>query len=107
MYINDYKIHRCHNIHNQVQSFHDFVDGVIGPLSSSNHHRALSQRTSGDPVFKLVNDKSNALVHEVVQIGRVTGHLCHHTNLKKPRKNESFVQPHHHNKNSLALTDNR
>ena len=41
--------------------------------------------TQGDPILELVNDKCNALVHQVVEIGTHTCHFRHHANLK-PRK---------------------
>ena len=40
-------------------------------------------------MLEAVNDKSNALVHHLVQIGRDTRHLRHHANLKnRKRKKE-------------------
>ena len=83
MNINYNKIHGCHHFHHQVQTLHDFIDCVVGPLSSADHHRALSYRAVRDPIFKLVDHEGNTLIHQVIQIGRVTGHLCHHSNLKK------------------------
>ena len=80
------KIHGGHDIHDQVQSFHDSVYRVVGRLPIADHHRSLAHRTSGNPIFKLIDHKGNALIHQSVQIGRVTGHLCHHTNLKKKKK---------------------
>ena len=90
MNINDYKIHRRHDFHYQVQTLHHFIHRVVGLLPSANHDRALSHRTVGDPIFELVNDKRNALIHQVVEIGRVTGHLRHHTNLKPKKKRHSI-----------------
>ena len=63
MYVNNNKIHGIHGIHDQVQAFHDFVDRVIGGLPPANHDGALTNGTMGDPMFELVNDKRNALVH--------------------------------------------
>ena len=86
MYVNHNKIHGCHDIHNQVQSLHTFVQGIIGSLSPANHDGALTQGTFGDLTLEAVNDERNALVHHLVQIGRDTRHLRHHANLKT-RKN--------------------
>ena len=89
MYVNHNKIHGCHDIHNQIQSLHDFVQGIIGSLSPANHHRTLTQGTLGDLTLEAVNDERNALVHHLVQIGRDTRHLRHHANLKnRKRKKE-------------------
>ena len=95
MYIYYNKLHGCHDIHDQVHSFHHFVNRVIRLLPIANHHRALSHRTLGDLVFKLVNHKGNALVHELVQIGMDARHFRHHANLKpKKRYIIFFFQPH-------------
>ena len=71
MYIHWNKIHGFHDIHNQFQSLHDFVYGVIGGLSSPNHHRAMSNRVMGESALKLADHNSDTLIHEVVQVGDV------------------------------------
>ena len=86
MYIDHNKIHGCHDIHNQIQSLHHFVQGIIGSLSPANHHGALTQGTFGYLTLEAVNDKGNPLVHDFVQIGRDTRHLRHHANLKPEKK---------------------
>ena len=88
MYIDHNKIHVCHDIHNQIQSLRDFVQGIVSGLPPANHHGALTQGTFGDLTLEAVNDKGNALVHHLVQIGRDTRHLRHHANLK-PEKSFS------------------
>ena len=88
MYIDYNKIHGFHDIHDQVQAFHDFVNSIIGGLPPSNHDRAFSNGTLGDPMFELVNDKRNAFVHQVVEIGGLKRHFHHHANLS-PRKKDS------------------
>ena len=85
MYIDHNKIHGSHGIHDQIQSFHDFVQGIIGTPPPANHDGALTQGTLGDLMFEPVNDESNPLIHHLVQIGRDTRHLRHHANLK-PKK---------------------
>ena len=86
MYVNDNKIHGSHGIHDQIQSFHDFVQGIVGTFPPANHDGALTQGTLGDLMFEAVNDKSNPLIHHFVQIGRDTCHLRHHANLKTRKK---------------------
>ena len=86
MYVKDNKIHGSHGIHNQVQAFHDFVQGIIGALPPANHDGALTNGTLGDLMLEAVNDESNPLIHHLVQIGRDTCHLHHHANLKPEQK---------------------
>ena len=86
MYVNNNKIHGSHGIHNQVESLHDFVQGIIGALSPANHDGALTQGTIGNLMYEAVNDERNALVHHLVQIGRDTRHFRHHANLKNRKK---------------------
>ena len=86
MYINDNKIHGSHGFSDQVQAFHHFVYGVVRTLSPANHDGALPNGTLGNLMNEPVDDKSNPLIHHFVQIGRDTGHLCHHANLKKQKK---------------------
>ena len=94
MYVNDNKIHGSHGFGDQIQSPHDFVQGIIGALSPANHDGALTNGTLGELMYEPVNDKGNALVHHLVQIGRDTRHLRHHTNLKKQKKSLSQCQGH-------------
>ena len=89
MYVNDNKIHGCHGICNQVESLHDFVQGIVAALSPANHDGKLTQGTLGDLMFEAVNDERNALIHHPVQIGRDPRHLRHHANLKPDKKNFS------------------
>ena len=86
MYIDHNRIHGSHGVHDQVQSLHDFVQGIVDALSPTNHDGALTQGTIGNLVYKAVNDKGNALIHDFVQIRRDPCHLRHHTNLKKQKK---------------------
>ena len=86
MNVNDNKIHGSHGIHNQIQSLHDFVQGIIGSLSPTNHDGELAQGTLGDLMLEAVNDERNPLVHHPVQVGRDTRHLRHHANLKNQKK---------------------
>ena len=109
MYVNDNKIHGWHDIHDQVQAFHDFVNSIIGGLPPANHDGALSNGTLGDLMLEPVNDKRNTLVHQVVEIGRDTRHFHHHANLS-PRKKDSqpFFQPiTTKKKTTFSLTDIR
>ena len=96
MYINHNKIHGSHGFDDQVQAFHDFIQGIIGALPPANHHGALTQGTLGDLMYEAVNDKRNPLIHDFVQIGRDTGHLRHHANLRK--KKTFFQHPGHETK---------
>ena len=86
MYIHDNKMHGSHGIHNQIESLHHFVQGIIGALSPANHDRAFTHGTLGELMFEPVNDERNPLIHHLVQIGRDTGHLRHHANLKTRKK---------------------
>ena len=94
MHINDNEIHGSHGFSNQVQSLHDFVQGIVRPFSPANHHGALPNGTLGDLMDKPIDDKGNPLVHDFVQIGRDTRHLRHHANLKKIEKNVSQYPGH-------------
>ena len=86
MYIHDNKMHGSHGIHDQVESLHHFVQGIVAALSPANHDGAFTHGTIGELMFESVNDKGNALVHDFVQIGRDPRHLRHHANLKKQKK---------------------
>ena len=86
MYIDHNKIHGSHGIRDQIQSLHDFVQGIVRTLSPANHDREPTQGTLGDLMLEPVNDKGNALVHHFVQIGRDTGHFRHHANLQNQKK---------------------
>ena len=92
MYINDNKIHGSHGFSDQVQAFHHFIQGIVRTLSPANHDGALPNGTLGNLMDKPVNDKSNPLVHDFVQIGRDTRHLRHHANLKKQKKTCLSIQ---------------
>ena len=85
-HVNDNKIHGSHGVHNQIQSLHHFVQGIIGALSPANHDGELTQGTLGDLMLEAVNDERNALVHHLVQIGRDTCHFRHHANLQNRKK---------------------
>ena len=76
------------------------VNGIVRGLPPSNHDGTFSNGTLGDPMFELVNDKRNALVHQVVEIGGLTRHFHHHANLK-PRKKDSNFFSTHNNQNTL------
>ena len=83
MYINNNKIHRGHNIVNQIQSLHHFVQCIVGGLSPANHHRVLTHGTILQLFLESVNDKRDPLIHEIVQVGWDTRHFHHHANLKR------------------------
>ena len=83
MYVNHNKIHSRHDIMNQIESLHDFVQRIVGTLSSANHDGVLTHGTVLQLLLKPVNDKRDPLVHDTVQIGWDTCHLHHHANLKK------------------------
>ena len=101
MYVNDNKIHGSHGIHDQIQSLHHFVQGIVGGLSPANHHGALTNGTLGDlTLVEAVNDKGNAFVHHLVQIGRDTRHFHHHANLKTEKK--FFQRQGHEKKKNVA-----
>ena len=109
MYINDNKMHGSHGFSNQVQAFHHFIQSIVGTLPPANHDGTLPNGTLGDLMHKAVDNKSNPLVHHFVQIGRDTGHLRHHANLKKQKKNVSQYPGYKKKEKneSLSLTDNR
>ena len=90
MYIDDNKIHGSHGFDDQIESLHYFVQGIVGTLPPANHDGALTQGTLGDLMDKPVDDKGNALIHDFVQIGRDTGHLRHHANLKKKKPEQNI-----------------
>ena len=102
MNIDDHKIHSCCDIHNQVQSPHHFVYCIIGGFPPANHDGALSSGTF-DLMLDGVNHKGNALVHQVVEIGGLTGHLRHHANLKPRKKKDSQRQGHEKKKKSQTI----
>ena len=83
MYINSNKMHGRYGIVNQIESLHDFVQGVVSTFSPANHHGALTHGTILQLPLEPLNDEGNPLVHDTVQVGRDTCHLCHHANLKK------------------------
>ena len=86
MYINYNKIHSGHDIVNQIESLHDFVQRIVGTLSPANHHGVLTHGTILKLLLEPVNDERNALVHHLVQIGRDPCHLHHHANLQNQTK---------------------
>ena len=81
MYINWNKLHGFHYIHNEFQSLHHFVHRIIRGLPPANHHWAISHRVMGESTLKLPDDKSDALIHQIVQIGVLTRQFHHHANL--------------------------
>ena len=87
MYIHDNKLHGSHGFGDQIESLHHFVQGIVRTLPPANHDGALTQGTIGNLMYKAVNDERNALVHDLVQIGRDPRHFRHHANLKKTEKN--------------------
>ena len=102
MNVNDNKRHGSHGVHDQIQSLHDFVQGIIGALSPANHDGAFTHGTLGELMFEPVNDKGNALVHHLVQIGRDTRHFRHHANLKNQKKSFFQRQGHEKKKKNVA-----
>ena len=90
LYIHDNKIHGIHDFVNQIQSRHDFIHGVVGGLSSANHHRALTYRMLFKPSIKLVNHEGYSLIHKIVQVRFGARHLYRHTNLKKKPNHVSY-----------------
>ena len=86
MNIQHNKSHGSHGIHDQIQSLHHFVQGIVGALPPANHDEELTQGTIGDLMLEAVNDERNALIHHLVQIGRDTRHFRHHANLKNQKK---------------------
>ena len=107
MYINDNKIHGSHGFNDQIESLHHFVQGIVRTLPPANHDGALPNGTLGDLMDEPVDDKSNPLVHDFVQIGRDTGHLRHHANLKNKKSFFSIQVTRKKKKGSSSLTDNR
>ena len=105
MYVNDNKIHGSHGVHNQIESLHHFVQGIVRTLPPANHDGALTQGTIGNLMYKAVNDKRNALVHQLVQIGRNTCHFRHHANLQN--RQNSFFQRQGHEKNVVQKLTHR
>ena len=107
MYVNNNKSHVIYGVHNQVQAFHHFVQGIVGALPPANHDGALTNGTLGDLMYEPVNDESNPLVHHLVQIGRDTRHLRHHANLKPEKKFLSVKVMRRRMCLKKSLTDNR
>ena len=98
MNIDDYKSHGSHYIHTQINAFHHFVQGVVRGFPPANHDRTLTHGNMGNLALEAVNDKGDALVQQIVQIGRDTGHLRHHANLSEKIKFSVFksTQPNQH-----------
>ena len=62
----------------------------------------------GELALESVNDKGNALVHQVVQIGRDTRHLYHHAkSVIRKKKTLSHFSTYHNTNHFFSLTDNR
>ena len=101
------KSHGSHGIHNQIQSLHDFVQGIVGTLSLANHDGVLTYGTIGDLPLETVNDKGNPLIHHLVQIGRDTCHFHHHANLKTEKRFFSVKVMRRIWLQKKSLTDNR
>ena len=91
VYIHDNKIHGIHDFVNQIQSRHDFIHGVVGGLSSANHHRTLTYRMLFKPSIKLVNDEGYSLIHKIVQVRLGARHLYRYTNLKTKNQTMSVI----------------
>ena len=89
MHINHNKIHGEHDIMNQIQSLHHFVQSIVRALSPANHHGVLTHGTILQLLLKTVNDKRDPLIHEIVQVGWDTRHFHHHANLQKTRHSGS------------------
>ena len=106
MYIDYNKIHGCRDIHNQVQTFHDFVQRIVGGLPPANHHGKLTNGTVGELVFDGADHERNALVHQAVEIGGLPRHFRHHANLKTPEKH-SQCQGHEKKKISNHIFTHR
>ena len=84
--MNIYNMNQSHGIHcsnDQIHASHHFVQGVVRGFPPANHDGALTHGTVRDLAFEAVNNKRDALVHEIVQVRGDTGHLRHHANLKK------------------------
>ena len=85
MYIDSNKMHSGHDIMNQIESLHDFVQGIVRTLPLANHDGVLTHGTVPQLPLEPLNDKRDPLVHDTVQVGRDPRHLRHHANLKKKR----------------------
>ena len=85
MNVNHNKIHGGCDIHDQVYSFHDFIQCVVRGLPPANHHGQLTHGTAGELVFEGADHERNALVHQAVEIGGLPRHFRHHANLKKQK----------------------
>ena len=72
MYVNDNKLHGFHNIHDQIQAFHDFVDRIVGSLPPANQHWALSNEGIGQFALEFAYHKGDALIHQAVYVGGIT-----------------------------------
>ena len=58
-----------------------------------DHDRTLSNGTIGYSVFEVINGKSNALVHQIVQVQGVFAKSYHHANLQNKKRPRLIVQP--------------
>ena len=86
MNIHENKIHGFHDMVNQIESLHDFIQSIVRGLSPTNHDGELTHGRLRDPIFEMINQKSNALVHHIVQVRSCVGHFHHHSNLKPNKK---------------------
>ena len=93
MYIHNNVSHSLQDLHDSVQTSHLFVYTVIGRFPPSDHDRTLSNGTIGYSVFKVIYGKSNALVHEVVQVQGVFANFYNHANLQNKKRPWRIVQP--------------
>ena len=107
MNINENMIHGFHDMVNQIESLHDFIQGIVTGLSPTNHDGELTHGRLRDPIFELINDKSNALVQQIVQVRLGVGHFCHHANLKPNKKKSQPLVPKKDKWVFKLLTDNR
>ena len=93
MYTHNNVSHSFQDLHDSVQTSHHFVYRVIGRFPPSAHDRTLSNGTIGYSVFEVINGKSNALVHQIVQVQGVFAKSYHHANLQNKKRPRLIVQP--------------
>ena len=93
MYFHNNVSHSFQDLHDSVQTSHHFVYRVIDRFPPSDHDRTLSNGTIGYSVFKVISGKSNALVHQIVQVQGVFAKSCHHANLQNKKRPRLIVQP--------------
>ena len=66
MYIDTNKLHGGHNIVNQIESIHHFVQGIVRALPLANHDRVLAHGTVPQLLLEPLNEEGNPLVHDTV-----------------------------------------